>query len=493
MLPAFLRSAVGILALAATPLAAQSFMERRTDLPYPRAFHGAAVLGDHLYVFGGSTFKLEPNGGADVPLKSVQFARILPDGKLGAWQETAQIPQTRHYIANSTIVLNDTVYILGGSTAIAEGKRLNTVLWNRPGADGKLAAWKESASFAGSGVSCVAAFSTPGHLHVTGGLEPTRATEKCWTVKLDATGAPQQWEPGPPLPTTLWFHHAAVVGGTAYVWGGLRITDNYNSDSNKTFAAPVLSDGRIGPWKQQSGTLQTSFFSAASATAGPFLMSFSPRYPGNIESNDVWFTQVTPDGMRPWTKRATDLPTRIYHAVATDFRRGTIYMPGGKPTREQDPGSLVFSFSLSPAARERAEAAWLAAEAANQSVATNTLRVSQTPVGAPPAAEFPGFSPYETAQALATGKRRLVIYFHAPGAQPCQEQRKQFDRPEFAPLLKSAVFTSVDVAQFPQIAEQSGVFRVPTFLVYDPQGQRVARIATRMTAEQLGQRLSQIE
>jgi hypothetical protein len=70
--------------------------------------HGAAVLGDYLYVFGGAK---ETLGWTD----STQVAPVYPDGSLGAWLETTPLPENRHYIANGTVTLNDVVYIAGGA------------------------------------------------------------------------------------------------------------------------------------------------------------------------------------------------------------------------------------------------------------------------------------------------------------------------------------------------------------------------------------------
>lgn len=119
-------------------LAAQQqerFLEPATFLPNGRAFHGLAVLRGFIYAIGGS---VDPGDGSQVEALTTHVAQVYPDGRISGWIPTERIDMPRHYIANSTVVVNDTVYVLGGSSAILSGTRADTVIWTRPRPDGRL-------------------------------------------------------------------------------------------------------------------------------------------------------------------------------------------------------------------------------------------------------------------------------------------------------------------------------------------------------------------
>lgn len=466
------------------------FIAPTTPLPVGRAFHGGAVLGDYLYAIGGSTYA----NGSDVPLAPVHAARIFFDGRLSQFIETTPIPVPRHYISNSTVVMNDTVYVIGGSTAILEGDRLNTVLWNRPQPNGLLGPWRESKPFMEAGLSCVAAFSTPGFLHMTGGLGTTSVSDRVWSVPVNPDGSPGEWQPGPKLPAPLWFHCAAAVGGRAWVWGGLNEESSNVNPTTTVYSAPILASGTLGEWRQEQVALPVGMYSAVSAVAGPYLFTISPRYKDGQTSSDIWWTMVTPQGMKPWQRQQTQIPLKIYHACAADYRRGLIFIPGGKTEKVADPSGFNFLIRLSPQARQLAEADWVASQtgvamapaaaaAANSSSVSTADLAAATPVpgAATPGLSFqtpasntallPGFQPFEVARSASVRDHRpLVLYFSSAGTKPCVEQNKLLEGADGQKLVASAYFASVDVRQSPQQAQQYGVFRVPTWVFFDGNG-----------------------
>ena len=505
------RVAAACMMLAATTTASAQFIAPTSPLPIGRAFHGTAVLGDFLYVIGGSG----ANQGQDIPFLTVHAARIFYDGRLSKFIETTKIPVPRHYIANSTVVMNDTVYVIGGSTAILEGKRLDTVLWNRPQASGLLGPWRESKAFPPAALSCVAAFSTPGYLHMTGGLgNHGDVSDKVWTMPVNADGSPGEWRPGPTLPAPLWFHCAAVVGGRAWVWGGLNVEKSPINPTTAIYSAPVLASGTLGDWRTETTTLPVGLYSAVSAVAGPYLFSISPRYKEAVNSNDIWWTMVTPQGMKPWQKQQTQIPIKIYHACSADYRRGLIFLPGGKPDKTSEPAAFNFVIKLSPQARQLAEADWVASQTAglavasaaasaggDSSVSTSDLASASPAAGAATpglsfqtptagAGNLPGFLTLEAARtASAQNHQPMVLYFNSATAKPCVEQNKTLEGPDAAKIIASAVFASVDVRQYPQQTQQYGVFRVPTWVFFDANGVQKERSVGAVGLLELQQKL----
>jgi len=456
----------------------------------PRAFHGSAVLGDYVYVIGGTTER----GGQENPDPSVLRARITPAGEIGAWEPTTPLPESRHYAA--TLVLNDVVYVIGGSNGGMTSHRFNTAVFSRPLPNGSLLPWAESQPFPGQGLSNITAVSTPGHIHVIGGLDGDGSpTAKVWTNSIHADGSMGAWAAGPPLPAPSWYHAAGVAGGRVYVWGGLPTYQPENVYAT-VVSAPVLGSGKLGEWRREQNQLPTGFYSAASAVAGPYLISFCPRYAGGANSSDVWFARVTPQGLSPWSKRPAQIENRIYQAAAPDFRRGMIFINGGRPARGEKMLATNYVFRLSPDASRMATDSWIASETAH---ANTVLAVTQTMGASVPSYTVAstlsgdaakGFLPYELARSTASSSGKpLILYFCVPDAKPCVEQKQLLATPEFQSTLPQGVFAWIDSAQSPQLTQQLGVYRVPTWIIYGKSGAETHRRAGVITPAELKEKL----
>lgn len=460
------------------------FVQKASPMLAPRAFHGSAVLGDYIYVIGGSIVGTVNGKKGEIATKDVEYAHINSDGTLGAFQNTTPLGQPRHYINNSTLVLNDTVYVIGGSSAILNGKRTNTVAWTRPKSDGSLEPWRESQPFAEAGASSGLALATPGYLHMIGGITNSTVIASVSSIKVSPDGSlSETWEKGPSLPKPRWFHGGAVAGGRVYVWGGLESASQKNIDpSNLIFSAPVLVSGQLGEWRQESVTLTQPFYASSIAVAGPYLFSIAPRYKGRVEGDDIWWSIAGPEGIGQWTKREATLPAKAYHSSATDYRRGVIYFQGGRPgANVMSPATSMIR--LSGKAREQAESQWVANEKAHaDSVSTRDLAAT-TPsapgtagAGAASIGNPGSFMSFEQGKAQSKSRNQpLLIYFRSANAKPCHDQDEKLKGDALAGVLGSNVLAQVDVQASPQVAQQYAIYRVPTWVAYDANGTELKR------------------
>lgn len=492
-----------MLGIAVAQQGGGSFVVPTTPMPGPRAFHGSAVLGHYYYALGGQVGGTEAT---EKPTASVVRARVNPDGTLGAWEETTALPAPRLYINNSTIVLNDVVYIVGGADAAANGSKYRTAIFSRPLPNGALMPWSESQPFGDSGLSQFVSVSTPGHIHVIGGYDESRQVRKeVWSNSIYADGSMGAWSPGPPLPVPLWFHSAGVAGGRVYTWGGVPTADANQGSSARVFSAPIQGSGRLGVWREESPGMPKPYYTASNAVAGTYLMAICPRYGPQAYGSDIWFTSVTPSGLGQWGMRTANIPNRVYHAAATDYRAGVIYISGGRPTRDDDQLAEQFMLRLSPQVRAMAEQGWVAAERAH----ANTVSASPVPGQAAGGGELTyvaaqrlssgavaGFKTYDTARMESLRQRLpLVLYFNLANAKPCVEQMQMLQAPEFATIAKGASFAWVDTGENPQLAQQLGIYRVPTWVFYDASGDEVAgtRAVGTVTVPQLSQMLLRLK
>lgn len=478
------------------PAAAQKrWYSQTTSMPNGRQMYGSAVCGDNFYLIGGNT---ESEG----YLLSVQFAPVKQNGQLGAWQETTPLPTARAYINNTTIVLNDIIYIVSGADII-NGNKPNSILWTRPSINGHLEPWRTSPPYPGEGVSCSAAVATPGFIHLLGGYgKDSVPITAVWSARVNSDGQPASWDPGPPLPAPLWFHCAGVAANRVWVWGGL--TGEKNTTVNtKVFSAPILASGKLGDWQTALGAdLPQGFYSASSTVSGSMLLTFCPRYSGGAISNDVWYAQASPNGLSKWTKLPTDLPSKLYIGLGSDYRRGFVYIPGGRVDREtQVMDNNVYFFQLAGSRENATTTADVVAktEAAVTDDAPGggergggQARLTYTQINQTTAVH-PGFVPYDMGRQTAAAQRRpLVLYFYNSRVKRCQEQAEILKSLDAGGWAGKVVLAEVDTAQFPQATQQYGIFRIPHWMVFSATGQQIHSRSGVMSAADLGAAFSQL-
>jgi N-acetylneuraminic acid mutarotase len=434
--------------------AQQDFFQKTTQLPVARQMYGSVVLGKHLYIIGGYRYE-------EGFSMHVEKAMIHNDGKLGAWEKTTSIPHNRSYIKNSTLVLNDIVYVVCGIDRNSRREK-NTILWSKPGAGGHLGAWQESPPYPGIGVNCVVACSTPGYIHVIGGNGPDSVIyDHVWSAVVEQDGSISRWERGPSLPLPLWYHCGGVAAGHVWIWGGLS-TKNSNSTNQNLFYAPILSSGKLGKWRKSDTILPSPFYSASSTVSGSYLLSFCPRYSGAVVSNDVWYANVTEKGVLKWEMMPTRLPAKLYIGLATDYRRGHVYIPGGRIAKGQEFDKNVYFIKL--AAKENTE------NSSDSSDGSYSYQYQNRVQGA-----FPGFMPYEKGRQISMTQRKpLILYLHTPYSRKAKEQASILSKFNPGQLSQKVIFSEIDISNYPQIAQQFGVFRVPSWVFFDAYGNKQA-------------------
>ncbi|MBN1900265.1 hypothetical protein JW926_02935 [Candidatus Sumerlaeota bacterium] len=423
--------------------------------------YGAAVCGNYLYIIGGNI-----QGSAWT--KRVEKARINPDGALNSWEQATPLPHNRSYIDNSTIVLNDIIYIVGGYDGNTE-KKYNTILWAKPGVNGELEKWNESSPYPGEPVNCAVAFATPGHIYLAGGrLANGQSTSNVWCATISDDGSISGWEKGPSLPQSTQFHSGGVAGGRAWIWGGLP-TPRSKPVFNKVFFAPILGTGKISDWSPSSVSLPVGFYSSPSTVSGSYLISFCSRYAGGVNSGDVWYAQVTPQGLSSWGKTPMNIPAKLYIGLATDYRRGTVYIPGGRVSKEQIFDSKVYYLRLygfqepGPPSRQIPEFFITAEDPGSPDQNLSFMHQTAETKGA-----FPGFLPYAQARQFSTAQKKpMVLYAHSQRALEVKSQNELLADFNAAKWGDRVIFGEFNVSEFPQNAQQLGIFKVPCWIFFD--------------------------
>jgi len=465
--------------------AQEKLYKRTTPLNIPRQMYGSVVSGDYLYMLGGYR-----EGGYT---RSVQKASIRSDATIGRWNETTNLPQPRSYITNSTLSVNGIVYIVAGYDG-SEDVNLNTIIHSKPMPDGHLSPWIESAPFPGGGICCSVAVATPGYIHLIAGTVGDRdPTVLVWSARLGRDGSVVSWEKGPDLPVPLWYHCGVAAGNQVWIWGGLK-ESSPTSVNEKVYSSPILPSGRLGPWEENSVSLPKAFYSCPSRLSGSYLLSFCPRYSGAVASNDIWYSFLKPDGLMPWKKIPSDLPTKLYIAAARDTRRGVIFIPGGRITKDiNDLDGVVYYFPMLGGGQN------VSSEEPPATPPVETSRVMAPPA---PAREttiyqtgysYPGFIPFEEFQSMTLSEQKaLVLYFHCDTEEQCCSQAKILSA--FVPMIyrDKVILSEVNIARFPVLVNQYQVASTPCWVFIDTRGIIQLRKTGVIKLEELDHNIRQI-
>jgi Kelch motif len=458
--------ALAILASTVWSAAAQSEASQyfeTLELPVGREKHGAAVVGDYLYVFGGEV--LQPDGTTAFTAAS-SFAPIRPDGQIGTWRATSPLPAAIAYIGNSVIVRGRVIYIAGGSVRQrpeATGVASRIVLMAAQLSEGQLSAWIPSDPFPGPPLVAAAAVATSTHLYVLGGANTDdNPNAVVYIAPFTEGGLLGAWSRGPDLPQSLWFHMAGIVGDRMYVWGGTNQAAGPPGSVADTMVAQIRSDGTLSDWQPLNPLPRPMYFSAQ-ASIDDTLYNFSGRFADSSFTSDVLFCIPEPGEPFQWQRVRANVPMQRYLAPAVDHRRGIIYFPGG---RSEDIRCIqdVYGYRV-PRVEEVIAEVFEPGQRPTQ-----TVTPPETVVVSPPTDLSGEWLPYYDAEfeAQRTGDN-LMIYFHTPQARLCRElEENVFESPSFAPIAQRHTLTRVNAAENRELAVTYGVFRVPTVVIVDP-------------------------
>jgi hypothetical protein len=207
----------------------------------PRNVAGDAVAAKgYIYTIGG--------GPADYEyFNSVEYAQINPDGTLGEWQSAS--PLVHSYGRGAAIAWGDFIYAVGGAeTHSSAGGRTVQIAKILP--DGSLSSWNVDPSLMNVGHQQNAAFVYGGYLYSVGGGYNeylTNVVERS-LIRNDGTLGP--WELLTPLPVPTALHAAVVLNNTVYVLGGY--TGAYGTSlTDKVWSAKInQGDFTLGAWQE---------------------------------------------------------------------------------------------------------------------------------------------------------------------------------------------------------------------------------------------------
>ncbi len=215
-----------------------------SPLTMPRVYPVAVIHDGYIYVMGGESLDEVYTGAEDQKpprlLKSVERARINPDGTIGKWTlEKVKMHFPRR--GGEVFAVDGWLYAGGGFG----GDFLNDVERARINTDGSLGTWEDDSFY--NHDRYISGFARKGRrLYVIGGHvnSPERAMESVETAVANPDGTLTEWAETSPLYTRRFLNTALVAGDTLYTFAGHN-TINLTSVER----ARILEDGTLGKWE----------------------------------------------------------------------------------------------------------------------------------------------------------------------------------------------------------------------------------------------------
>lgn len=246
-----------------TPFAQSNGMRQRSTLAIARSGHTATVIGDFLYVLGGT------NRG--MYLDSIERALINADGSLGAFSLVPELVMAAPRTGHVSAVIGPWLYLFAGSNNTGI---LNSVERAAISADGTLGPFKTVTGVALASARASASLEIIGNsVYIIGGTGVTGSIERA-TINPDSSLSTFTAVAETTLSAARSGHTSAVVGNSLYVVGG-SVNDTLLGSVER---AAIQPDGSLGSFEIVAGlSLGTARTGHTSAIVGGFLYTLGGR------------------------------------------------------------------------------------------------------------------------------------------------------------------------------------------------------------------------
>lgn len=189
-----------------------------------RTSHVSVVANDYIYAIGGVT---SPHSGPGEYLKNVERAKINPDGSLGVWEIlTSEMNTTR--INPSAVVVGNYIYVLGGPL---NSSFANSVERTQINPDGTLGTWELMSPMISDRFDAATVVADD-YIYALGGSTEVGNTNSVERAQINPDGSLSLWGFVSSM-LEVRFAHAAIqhdenlyaLGGNGFAGSDLRTTE----------------------------------------------------------------------------------------------------------------------------------------------------------------------------------------------------------------------------------------------------------------------------
>jgi hypothetical protein len=236
-----------------------------------RGYFDAVFYEGYIYVVGGGNGEAGQN-----LLRTVERARVQPDGSLAAWEREAHEMVMPRRCAK-IVLIDGSIYAVGGFG----GDMLNSVEHTRIKPGGGTEEWLEEPERLTTMRYISGVKSVDGIVYVVGNHEQekgasTRDVE--WSTPVDEAGF-GKWQPTSPLRVARYGLGVAVHGDNLYAIGGLDGPEFLDSIE----VAHILAEGGLGPWRMLEATLSSKRAMMAIVPYGEWIYSLGGAGSDTVE------------------------------------------------------------------------------------------------------------------------------------------------------------------------------------------------------------------
>lgn len=299
------------------PDAATSGWEEVAPFQHPRRALAAVAHNGFIYVVGG----LDE---AERYVREVEYAPILPDGRLGAWRVTSPLQEGRFYLG--VVAANDHLYAIGGANGElgADNVPSATVERARILADGSLGPWERDA-YLTTPRRGLKTLSDGKHIYALGGYNGKflKSVERAAVLPDGRLGA---WQlEAHEARVDRYIHAAARRGENIYLLGGH--VEGEGMSYGDVEATQVRGNGALHEWRIQPTRLLTPRFIAEAFTLRDHIYILG-GHDGARRLDTVEYAALDGEGnVGPWRHTARLRHTHSATAVAT--HGDCVYVFGG--------------------------------------------------------------------------------------------------------------------------------------------------------------------
>jgi hypothetical protein len=210
-----------------------------------RGYFDGVFHEGYIYVVGGGNGEAGHN-----LLRSVERARVQPDGTLSAWEKEAhEMVMPRR--CSKIVLIDGSIYAVGGFG----GDMLNSVEHARIEPGGGTGEWLEEPERLTTMRYISGVKSVDGIVYVVGNHEQERGSatrDVEWSKPVDEAGF-GKWQKTSPLQVARFGLGLAVHGDHLYAIGGLNGPEYLDSIE----VAPIHADGGLGSWRLLNSKLSS--------------------------------------------------------------------------------------------------------------------------------------------------------------------------------------------------------------------------------------------